>query len=130
MFIVIDANIIISALLGGSARFILLKTDYQFITTEYTIREVEKYLYLVENKLKVSHEKIRLALATMSIKVFPDDFYHETYDKANLLIKEIDPKDADVLALALKLNVYLWSEDRHFDQVKDQIRLIKTKDLI
>lgn len=44
MYIVIDANIIISALIGGSARFILLKTDYQFITTEYTIREVEKLI--------------------------------------------------------------------------------------
>lgn len=130
MYIAIDANIIISALLGGSARFILLKTDYQFITTEYTIKEVEKYLYLVENKLKVSREKIRLALSTMSIKIFSDDFYHDKYKIAILLMKEIDPKGVDILALALKLNVYLWSEDKHFDQIKDQIKLIKTKDLI
>jgi predicted nucleic acid-binding protein len=63
--IVVDANVILSALLGGSARFILFKTEFNFVTTKHTLQEVKKY-----------------------------------------------------------------SEDKHFERIKDKIRLLKTESLI
>ena len=42
--ICVDANIIISALIGGVARNILFDSKFEFITTESTIKEVTKYL--------------------------------------------------------------------------------------
>ncbi|MBI2415949.1 MAG: hypothetical protein HYV33_04820 [Candidatus Kerfeldbacteria bacterium] len=44
MFIAVDANILLSALLGGKPSIILFDTRFHFITTEFTIDEVEKYL--------------------------------------------------------------------------------------
>ncbi len=42
--IVVDANIILSALLGGTPSSVLFDGRFRFITTEYTIREVRKYI--------------------------------------------------------------------------------------
>ena len=44
IIVVVDANIILSALLGGKPSFILFDPKFKFITTEFTISEVKKYL--------------------------------------------------------------------------------------
>lgn len=49
--------------------------------------------------------------------------------QANVLMKSKDQKDAEILSLALKLRLPLWSNDRHFEGIKG-IRLLKTKDLL
>ena len=128
--IVVDANVILSALLGGSARFILFKREIEFITTDFTIKEIKKYLDVVATKSKVSKKEIIRALSLLPIKVYPNSFYRTHFKKAKELINSIDSKDADILALTLKLNTYLWSEDRHFEEIKDQIKLLKTENLI
>ncbi len=48
--IVVDANIVMSALLGGKPSAILFDHRFQFVTTEFTIKEVEKYLPRLEKK--------------------------------------------------------------------------------
>ena len=42
--IIIDATPIISALIGGISREIIFDNTYEFLTTEFTINEVKKYL--------------------------------------------------------------------------------------
>ena len=56
--IVIDANIILSALLGGKPSDILFEARFQFMTTEFTLKEVKKYFPKLERKLGVSQEKL------------------------------------------------------------------------
>ena len=50
-------------------------------------------------------------------------------ENADKIIGEIDKKDADILALSLKENCSIWSEDKDFRDLKD-VNLIRTKDLI
>ncbi len=50
--IVVDANIIISALIGGSSREILFDHRYRFLTTNFTLKEVEKYIPTIVGKRK------------------------------------------------------------------------------
>lgn len=130
IIIVVDANVILSALLGGSARFILFKREFEFITTNFTIVEVKKYLDVVAEKSKVSKKEITRALSLLPIKVYQGNFSRTNLQKAKGLIGSIDPKDIDILSLALKLNSYLWSEDRHFEKIKNHIKLLKTESLI
>lgn len=130
ILIVVDANVILSALLGGSARFILFKREFEFVTTNFTIKEVKKYLDVVVTKSGVSKKEIVHALSLLPIKVCSGNFYRAHRNKAKELINSIDPKDIDILALVLKLNTYLWSEDRHFEEIKNHIKLIKTESLI
>ena len=128
--IVVDANVILSALLGGSARFILFRTEFEFVTTDYTIKEAKKYLKVVVRKSGVSKKEIMQALSLLPIRTYHTNFYMTCIKKAKELVDSIDPKDVDILALSLKLNTYLWSEDKHFEEIKNHIKLIKTESLI
>jgi len=130
VIIVVDANAILAALLGGSARFILFKREFEFVTTEHTLKEVEKYLDLVSKKSKVSKDEIIYALKLLPLKIHPSSFYQTKMKLARHLIDKIDPKDADILALSLKLNTYLWTQDNHFNKIKDKIHILKTENLI
>ena len=125
--ICVDANIIISALIGGVARNILFDSKFDFITTEFTIKEVRKYLPMIEKKSGVDAGKIEFALSLLPIKVHPGEHYSDKVKEADELIGEIDKKDVDILALALKFECYLWTEDGDFKTIN---KIIKTKDFI
>lgn len=58
IIIAIDANIIISALIGGVARLILFESKFEFITTEFTISEVRKYLPRLSKKFGIDQRKL------------------------------------------------------------------------
>lgn len=126
--IVVDANPIISALVGGTARDIFFRTNLKFATTEFTVKEIEKFIPYISEKAEVSEEEIEKALSLLPIKIYRRKFYSKTIEKSRKIIGKVDEKDVDILALALKLNVPLWSNDRHFDKVKEA-PILKTKDL-
>lgn len=125
--IIIDATPIISALIGGVSREILFDPTYDFITTEFTINEVKKYLPYISKKSKIPLEKIEEALNILPLTIYDKEFYKDKTEKAEQLIKHKDKKDVDILALSLKTSSPLWSEDTHFEGI-NEIELIKTKD--
>ncbi len=57
--VAVDTNIIISALLGGKPRFILFDSKFEFITVEFALKEVEKYIPLIAEKSGTSEKEIR-----------------------------------------------------------------------
>lgn len=79
-------------------------------------------------------------LATTTINVFEILFGAE-YSQNERNIKEayrilngleiftLDKKDVDILALVLKLQAPLWTEDRDFERI-EEITLLRTKDLM
>ena len=56
--IAIDANPIISALIGGISKEILFDHRFHFISTEHTFKEVEKYILVISKKSGVDEEKV------------------------------------------------------------------------
>ncbi len=128
--IVVDANVILSALLGGSARFILFKSEFSFVTTRHTLGEVKKYAAMVAKKSDVSKKEIIHALTLLPIKIYDQDFYKNKLRQANKLIGSVDPKDADILALTIQLDTYLWTADKHFNKVQNKIKLLSTDSLL
>jgi predicted nucleic acid-binding protein len=127
--IIVDANPIIAALLGGTSRSIFFEKRFRFCTTEYTINEVHKYIPYIAEKSGIENKFIAYALSLLPIQPDPIEFYKDTIGKAERLIDRIDKKDVDILALVLKLRAPLWSEDRDFERV-EEITLLKTKDII
>jgi len=123
--VVVDANAIMSALLGGKPSTILFDYKFQFVTTEFTIKEVEKYLPRLEKKIGISQKEIQTALQKLPIQVYGEEFYKGKKGEAEQMMKEIDPKDVDVLALSLFLETYLWSQDTDFEKAGYQ-KLLKT----
>jgi predicted nucleic acid-binding protein len=51
--IVVDANVILSALIGGKSGLILFDSRFEFVTTDFTIEEVKKYLPKLALKLDI-----------------------------------------------------------------------------
>lgn len=128
--VVVDANILISALLGGKSRFILFDPKFEFLTTEATIKEVKKYIPLISEKSGVPEKEIKEGVSLLPVQIFSRDYYKKCLEEAERLIGEIDPDDADILALYLKEKTFLWSEDKDFEKTPQKINLLKTEDLI
>lgn len=126
--IVVDANIILSALLGGSARFVLFDPRFEFTTTTFTLEEVERYIPRVSEKSDVPFHEIAEALSLLPLRIRQKDEYQRMAPRARKAMKRIDPHDADILALYFLEDTYLWSDDKDFERVSPPIRLLKTKD--
>jgi len=129
IIIVVDANIILSALLGGKPSSILFDGRFQFITSEFILKEVKKYLPRVEKKLEVPKEKLTSLLEDLPLRVYDRNFYRDQLPIAKKMISHIDKKDVDTLALALKLETFIWSQDKHFES-SGYTKLLKTYDFI
>lgn len=127
--IAVDATPLISALIGGASRNILFDHRFNFISTEYTINEVKKYLHVISKKSGVNREEIKETLSLLPVKVYAEKDYLDKIEIANNIIGKIDKKDVDILALSIKENCPVWSEDKDFREL-EEVNLIRTKDLI
>lgn len=125
MVVAVDANIILSALLGGKPSVILFDSRFDFITTDFTLSEVEKYLPRFARKLHLPITELETAVQLLPIHTYHKSFYSHQLITAEKLIGHIDPKDVDILALALHFNCYLWSQDKDFDQ-SGHTKILKT----
>ncbi|MBI4378131.1 MAG: PIN domain nuclease [Nitrospinae bacterium] len=126
----VDANPILSAILGGSARKVFLKseTSIPLYTTVFNFREVERYIPILSAKRGISAEGLYLALSILPLIICDENFYREKIRKARTLTGKRDPDDIHLLALALKLECPLWSNDKDFEGI--EITVYKTLELI
>ena len=129
IIIVADANIILSALLGGKPSSILFDPRFQFATTKFTLREVRKYLSKLAEKLGIFQKELFTLLNQLPLKIYPKSFYRDKLKEAKRMIEHIDKEDVDILALALKFQTYLWSQDKDFEKAGYK-KLLKTYDFI
>ena len=127
--IVVDAPPIFSALLGGAARRLFFDDRFRFITTDFTLGEVEKYLPFIAQKSGRSEERIRRALGLLPLRSYRKMDYQRMRIRAEELIGERDPKDVDILALALIKHAILWTEDKHFDEILE-VPIVHTRDML
>jgi len=127
--LVVDANPIISALIGGASREIFFSKNFRFATAEFTVEEVRKFIPYIAEKSEVAEVEIKKALNLLPLKVYSRKDYRDKIKESKKIIKTIDEKDIDILALALKLNTPIWTNDRHFESVRE-VRVMKTQDLI
>jgi predicted nucleic acid-binding protein len=114
----VDANPILSAIIGGKARSVFLYADrISFYTTLFNFKEVGKYIPALASKRSLPLDDLYLALSTLPISVCDVEFYTDTLKKAKSLIGGRDQDDIHLLGLALKLSSPIWSNDRDFDDV-------------
>jgi len=114
--LVVDANVIVSALLkDGAARKALLndKAPHLF-APEFIKQEILKYAGEYSKKLKASEPEIMKIVGELfdacKIEIVPRSDYSEFIQEAMQICP--DKKDAPYFALALKLNCPVWSQDK------------------
>lgn len=116
--LVVDANPILSALISersAASRIFWHPEAPKFATTEFTVTEVRRYLPALASKLNLSGELLDLSLRLLPLRTYDRGHYHDYLAEARQRIGERDPKDVDLLALALFLNAPVWSNDRDFE---------------
>jgi predicted nucleic acid-binding protein len=110
-----DANVLLSAVLGGRAKVVLSHPKIEGIfTTEVTLSEVEEYVIVLARKRRLSLDTLLLAVAALPVSVVERETYARTVAQARRLIGQRDPDDIEILALALHLKIPLWSNDNDF----------------
>lgn len=119
----------LSALLGGRARAIMFDRRLALCSPQATLFEVEKYLPYVARKLGQSELDLFREFELLPITAVQPQMYESELARATELIGWRDPKDVPVLALALRLRLPIWSEDRDFENIPG-ISLYKTAELL
>ena len=116
MRLVADANVLLSAVLGGRAKLVLESPHVEEVLTAVpTFAEVEEYASLLAQRKRLSSDLVLLALAAMPVTVVQQSQYASALRRARKLIAHRDPDDVDILALALHLRLPLWSNDRDLE---------------
>ena len=119
MQLVADANVLLSAILGGRARVVLTHPKVETVfTTEFTFSEVEEYAIVLARKKRLAADALLLAVATLPLTLVARETYARAIPQARRLIGRRDPDDIEILALALHLKTALWSNDDDFRELE------------
>lgn len=117
--IVLDANILIRAVLGKRVRQ-LLETygehGIRFYAPEIAYADAEKYLPALLNKRGKSNTDVPAALAYLQSLIEPigQEAYGLFEAEARQRLRGRDEEDWPVLAAALSLSCAIWTEDTDF----------------
>lgn len=109
-----DANVILSAVAGKAALRVFLKEDIEIETTDFNIAEVREYLHIIAEQYELSEEVLESQLRLLPLKIYPHNFYDHLIPAAAERLSGLDNDDTELLALALKLSVPVWSNDNVF----------------
>jgi len=131
MELIIDANILMSALISSQGRTFDLMFDerLKLFAPEFLFEEIRKYRDEIIQKSKISKFEFDLLLTMLYAKV--EIVSREEF--ANFINKaeDITPDEGDTeyLALALKLNCSIWSNDKQLKK-QNYIKVINTSELM
>jgi len=114
--LVADANVLLSAVIGGRAALVLRHEQVeQVFTPAAAYDEVFEYLGPLATKKRLRLDTLLLTLAALPITVVGRSEYEDHVPEAERRIGKRDLDDVDVLALALDLNLPVWSNDNDFE---------------
>src|SRR5262245_56463043 len=110
--VVADANVLLSAVVGKAALRVF--TEFMVIVhvAQFNANEVAEYLPYMANKYELLVELVEMQWKLLPLCIHPVDDYHSRLPQAISDLKNRDPEDAHVLALARSLTVPIWSNDR------------------
>ena len=82
---------------------------------EFVLGEVRGYIPVLSSKTELDPSVLDFLLTLLPLSPYPASVYRRSIPKAKVLIGRRDPGDVDTLALALHLDLPLWTNDRDFE---------------
>jgi len=130
MILVIDSNILFSALIKNSITAdLLFEENIQLYTPEFIISEFFKYKDLILDKTSRTEEQFIQIMHMLKeiITVIPKEEYFEFIKEA----ETISPDERDVMyfALALKFKCEIWSNDKELKE-QNKVKIYNTKEIM
>ncbi|UHQ95366.1 MULTISPECIES: PIN domain-containing protein [Natrialbaceae] len=132
MKLVIDANVVISALIADSkTRELIVTLEPDLVTPEFVHDEIENYTELIVDKSGMHPDRVAqfIDLLFQYIEVVPASKFYPYIKEANAAIGETDPDDVLYVACALASDADIWSDDTDFDE-QDIVETHSTTDVI
>ena len=140
MLLVVDANIVFSALIREGVTLRLFEFNsifeiFELVAPEFIWEEIEEHKEEIIRKSKLSEGELEkvLKFVRSEIKPMPEEYFSEFLEEA----KEISPEeDFPYVALALKLKslgleVKIWSNDKELKKaLEGRIEVLSTKEIL
>ena len=124
-----DSNVLLSAIAGKAASRVFATPGFTIVTTDENVSEVLEYVPEFAARYGLPEETLVETLALLPIEVYSKRDYASHLFEARALMADRDPDDIPLAALALKLGVPVWSNDRHFQDFPNGVfttaRLLK-----
>lgn len=111
-----DSNVLLSAVAGKAALKVFTKTSVTVVTTSANLAEVREYLPVMASLYDLLPEVLEAQLRLLNLEPLDQDQYQRTVPDARRRIGQRDPDDVDLLALALFLEIPVWSNDNDFEE--------------
>ncbi len=128
MDLVVDTSVVFSLFKSDSfTNKLLRKYDFKLFAPKELIEELHKYSEIICVKSKIAKDKFEKDVALLSELIELKNASRSFEDKANKLISH--KADVPFLALALELNIPIWSNDPHFKEQR-LIEVFTTKELV
>ena len=137
MLFVVDTNILFSFFWKDSpTRELLIK--HKLVSPENSLKEINKYESLILSKTKLSPENFLVLKKELVLFVdfVSEKEYSDFFKQAEKLSKPFSDKerqeflnDIDFFALALKLNLPIWSNDKLFKK-QSSVKVLNTKEVL
>jgi len=113
--LVADANVLLSAVLGGSASRVLVHPRVEeVLAAASAIEEVHEYAAVLARKKRLPVDVVLTSVVSLPVEVVDRTAYAGRLKEAGRRIGKRDPDDVKTLALALHLGVPVWSNDDDF----------------
>ncbi|MFH1054450.1 MAG: PIN domain-containing protein [Candidatus Woesearchaeota archaeon] len=118
MNIVVDANIIIAALLGSRGTLTLITSqNHRFYAPRWIVEEIQKYKGSICDMISLSSKEFDENFDALLVFInILDSFEYELFmEKAKKVMDQRDWKDSDYVACALAVNAdFIWTNDKDF----------------
>ena len=132
MKLVVDANVVISALIADSkTRELIVTLEPDLFTPEFVHDEIGNYEELIVEKSGMTPDRVAqfIDLLFQYIDVVPASEFYPSIEQAEEAIGDTDSDDVLYLACALGTDADIWSDDSDFEE-QDVVEAHSTSNVI
>ena len=132
MKLVVDANVVISALIADSkTRELIVTLEPDLLTPEFVHDEIENHEQLIVEKSGMTPDRVAqfIDLLFQYIGVVPASEFYPYIEQAKEALGDTDPDDVLYVACALASGADIWSDDSDFEE-QGVVKAHKTSDII
>ncbi|HQU31574.1 MAG: PIN domain-containing protein [Planctomycetia bacterium] len=115
MRVVVDSNIIFSALISGKEAYLDIFKKNDVYIPDIVFSELDRYELRLIHKTKLKQTKFKnfVCMLFEEVIVIPKfAISEENWQKAYKICKDIDEKDTPFVVLSLELQIPLWTNDK------------------